>query len=518
MKARMQVLGSYVSGAWYVGQGKRQTLLNPATEEPVADVSVEGVDVAAAFSHAREVGGAELRALTFAQRAEVLLGISRAIHKEREALIDLAMQNGGNTRGDAKFDIDGASGTLAFYANLGKELGSKKVLVEGESAPLSRGPRFVGQHLLVPRRGVALLINAFNFPAWGIGEKAACALLAGMPIVIKPATSTALVATRLVQIIAEQGLAPKGAVTLLNGPAGNMLDHLGGEDVLSFTGGSKTAATLRALPQVVSQSLRINVEADSLNAAVLGPDVELGSDTWNAFVRDVARDITQKAGQKCTAIRRVFVPTDKVADVTEALVERLREIVVGNPTEDSVTMGPVATAAQLADVRAGIERLASESTYAIGNAAFQPIGAPPGKGFFVPPTLFSSSDPSKQHAVHAHEVFGPCASVLGYASVEDAITGVRRGGGALVTSIYSDDRVALGELALGLASAHGRLVLTNAKIAEQTVGPGTVLPQSIHGGPGRAGGGEELGGLRGLGFYSHRVALQGDRPVLESLA
>ena len=513
----MQVLGSYASGSWFVGQGKKQTLLNPATEEAVAEISSEGLDLGRAFHFARETGGKELRALTFAERAEVLLAISRALHKEREALIDLAMKNGGNTRGDAKFDIDGASGTLAYYAGLGKELGAKRVLVEGESAQLSRGPRFVGQHALVPRRGVALLINAFNFPAWGIGEKAACALLAGMPILIKPATSTALVATRIVELIAEQNLAPKGAISLLNGPAGNLTDFVSGEDVISFTGGSKTAAMLRALPSVVSGSLRLNIEADSLNAAVLGADVELGSDTWNAFVRDVSRDITQKAGQKCTAIRRIFVPKDRLSDATEALVERLREIVVGNPTEDSVTMGPVATSTQLADVRAGIERLAAESSYAIGADPFQPLGAPAGKGFFVQPTLFFSNDAARENAVHAHEVFGPCASVLGYEGNEAAVDGVRKGGGALVSSIYTDDRRTAGELALGMASAHGRLVITNAKIAEQTVGPGTVLPHSIHGGPGRAGGGEELGGLRGLSFYSHRVALQGDRPLLEAL-
>ncbi len=513
----MKVLGSYASGAWFVGNGKRQTLLNPATEESVAEISAEGLDLAASFAFARDVGGAELRGMTFAQRGEVLLAASRAIHKEREHLLDLATENGGNTRGDAKFDVDGASGTLAFYANLGKELGNKKFHADGESAQLSRGPRFVGQHVFLPRRGVALLINAFNFPAWGFGEKAACAWLAGMPIILKPATSSALVATRIVELLVEQNIVPKGAITLLNGPAGSLTDHVGGEDVLSFTGGSKTAATLRSLPAVVSQSLRINIEADSLNAAVLGADVEVGSDLWNAFLRDVSRDITQKAGQKCTAIRRIFVPKDRLADVTEALAERLREIIVGNPKEDSVTMGPVATATQLADVRAGIERLATESTYVLGDKAFQPIGAPAGKGFFVQPTLFSSDDPQKQNAVHAHEVFGPCASVLAYEDTAGAITGVRRGGGALVSSIYSDDRALSTEFALGLGSAHGRLVLTNSKISEQTVGPGTVLPHSIHGGPGRAGGGEELGGLRGLAFYSHRVALQGDRALFDSM-
>jgi oxepin-CoA hydrolase/3-oxo-5,6-dehydrosuberyl-CoA semialdehyde dehydrogenase len=343
--------------------------------------------------------------------------------------------------------------------------------------------------VFVPRRGAAVHVNAFNFPAWGLGEKAACALLAGMPVVAKPSTSTALVAHRIVQLWVEAGVLPEGVLQLVVGAPGDLIHHLAGEDVLSFTGGGSTAAELRALAPVVRDSVRINVEADSLNAAVLGPDVELGSDTFLAFVRDVTRDITQKSGQKCTAIRRVLVPRERLSELCDALVERLSDVVVGDPASDGVTMGPVSTAKQLRDVRAGIERLRAESRCALGEAALTPRGVPEGKGFFVPPTLLVQDAEHGGRAVHEHEVFGPVATLIGYASTAEASELVRRGGGGLVTSLYTDDRNVAGELTLELASAHGRLVLGSAKVVEQIPGPGTVLPQTIHGGPGRAGGG-----------------------------
>ncbi|MFO0551743.1 MAG: 3,4-dehydroadipyl-CoA semialdehyde dehydrogenase [Polyangiaceae bacterium] len=514
----MKVLASYVSGSWFKGDGKPATLVNPATEEALAETSTGGIDFGAALAFARDKGGPALRAMTFAERGDLLRAMSRVIHSHRDHLLDLAMANGGNTRSDAKFDVDGASGTLAYYAELSKELGGKKVLLDGDATQLGRSPRFVGQHVLLPRRGVAVHVNAFNFPAWGLGEKAACALLAGMPIVVKPATSTAIVAHRIVELIVEANILPAGALSFVAGAAGDMLSHLKGEDVLAFTGGGSTATTLRSAESVVRDSVRVNVEADSLNAAILGADVERGSDTYLAFLRDVVRDMTQKTGQKCTAIRRVFVPRDRVVDVTEDLVERLREFVVGDPNADKVTMGPVATANQLRDVRAGIELLARESKCVLGGAApIDGVGVPSGKGYFVPPTLLVQDDPSKACAVHEHEVFGPVQTVLAYDATADAVAAVRRGGGGLVSTVYSDDRATLGAIGLEIASAHGRVVLTSAKIADQTPGPGTVLPHSIHGGPGRAGGGEELGGLRGLNFYAQRVALQGDRPVLEAL-
>jgi 3,4-dehydroadipyl-CoA semialdehyde dehydrogenase len=513
----METLRSYIAGEWVAGTGKPATLVNPSTEEPLAETGTEGVDFGAALRFARERGGPALFALTFRERGELLRGMSRAIHDKRDELIELAMKNGGNTRSDAKFDIDGASGTLAAYADLGAELGERRWLLDGDAVQLGRSPRFVGQHILLPRRGAAVHINAFNFPAWGLAEKAACALLAGMPVVSKPATSTAVVAHRIMQLVVDAKVLPAGALQFVCGSPGDLLSRLDGQDVLAFTGGGSTAATLRALAPVVKDSVRVNIEADSLNAAILGLDVEPGSDTYNMFLRDVARDITQKTGQKCTAIRRIFVPEAHVERVVEDLADRLGQTVTGNPEADGVSMGPLATASQLRDVREGIERLDGEAKRVVGGGAFEPVGAPKGKGYFVPPTLFLHSDAAKARAVHEHEVFGPVGTVLAYSDTATMTEWVRRGGGGLVSSLYSDDRGFSAEALFGIAAHHGRVMMGSEKIAEQAPGPGTVLPQMVHGGPGRAGGGEELGGIRGLSFYSQRTAVQGARPILEAI-
>jgi oxepin-CoA hydrolase/3-oxo-5,6-dehydrosuberyl-CoA semialdehyde dehydrogenase len=513
----MERLESYVCGGWIGGRGKPSVLVNPTSEEPLAETSTEGIDFGEALAYASGRGGPALRAMTFAQRGELLRGMSKAIHEKRDELIEVAIQNGGNTRGDAKFDIDGAWGTLAAYAELGKELGEARFLVDGDGIQLGRSPRFIGQHVRVPRTGVAVHVNAFNFPAWGFGEKAACAILAGMPVVTKPATSTALLAWRIMKLFVEKDLLPPGALSFIAGSPGDLVSRLGGQDVLAFTGSGDTGAHLRSLQNVVGQSVRVNVEADSLNAAVLGLDVEPGSDTYGMFLRDVARDITQKAGQKCTAIRRVLVPAALAARVSEDLVDRLKQARVGDPSRDDVSVGPLATASQLRDVRAGIERLAGESTYLLGDGAFERVGAPEGRGYFVPPTLLLARDASAARAVHEHEVFGPVATVLPYAAASDAVALVARGSGGLVSSVYSDDRAFTAEVFFGIAPFHGRVMLGSEKIADQAPGPGTVLPQTIHGGPGRAGGGEELGGARGLEMYTQRVAVQGSRPILEAM-
>jgi oxepin-CoA hydrolase/3-oxo-5,6-dehydrosuberyl-CoA semialdehyde dehydrogenase len=512
----MENLESYIAGEWMTGKGKQHTLVNPTTEEPIAQTSTDGLDFGRAVNHARSEGGPALRALTFAERGELLRAMSRAIHARRDELIEVAIKNGGNTRSDAKFDIDGASGTLAAYAELGKELGSARFLLDGDGIQLGRGPRFFGQHIFVPRVGVAVHINAFNFPGWGLGEKAACALLAGAPVISKPATSTALLAYHIAKIVAP--LLPRGAFSFVGGPPGDLLTHLGGADAIAFTGSSDTGASIRLLPNVATGSVRVNIEADSLNAAVLGPDAAPGSETYAMFVRDVVRDMTQKAGQKCTAIRRIFVPAAILAQVQEDLIERLRDARVGDPAEDGVTVGPLATASQLRDVRAGIAKLAAEASIVLGDGPFERVGVANDKGYFVPPTLLVCGDPDKARDVHQHEVFGPVATLIPYAGdATSAVILVSRGGGGLVCSVYSDDRAFTGEVLLGIAPWSGRVMLGSEKIADQTPGPGTVLPQMIHGGPGRAGGGEELGGQRGLLFYSQRTAVQGSRPILEAI-
>ena len=513
MSARMNELASFISGSWQKGSGKKSELVNPSTEEVIATTSTEGLDFAAALSFARTTGGPNLRAMSFVQRGEMLRAMSRAIHAKRDELIGLAIANGGNTRGDAKFDIDGAIGTLAAYADLAPELGDGFGLADGDGVQLGRGARLFGQHVWLPREGVAVHVNAFNFPGWGLAEKAATALLAGMPVVSKPATSTALVAHRMVEILVEANVMPEGALSLVCGSPGSLLDHLGAQDVLAFTGSSITAATLRQTKSVVERATRINVEADSLNAAILGPDVEMGSDVMNLFLGDVVKEMTQKTGQKCTAIRRVYVAKDRVADVLEALRERLAGFKVGNPADEAITMGPVSTKQQHADVQSGVKKLE-----ACAKLVFGKTSGVHDRGFFVTPILLHGESPKAGDAVHEHEVFGPVATVMPFAESAEVNALVAAGGGGLVTSVYSDDKDFIRKTVLGIAPYHGRLVLGSAKIAGQSLPPGMALPQLVHGGPGRAGGGEELGARRGMQLYMQRTALQGDRAILEALS
>lgn len=512
------VLKSYVGGVWQAGTGAPQQLLNPSTEEVVAHTSTEGVDFKAAVRFAREQGGPALRALSFAQRAEILKTLARAVADAREELIAIGIANAGNTRSDAKFDIDGAAGTLLFYADLGSKLGDSKVLVDGEGIPLGRSARLFGQHIWVPRHGVAVHINAFNFPAWGMAEKLASTLLAGMPVITKPATATAHMAYRIAELWVATGAMPPGAFTFLCGGVGDLLSQLGGQDVMAFTGSGQTAATLKALPNFSRENVHVNIEADSLNGAILGPDVSPGSETWNTFLTEVTKEITQKTGQKCTAVRRIFAPADRLQEVREALVDRLSAFKVGNPADEKVTLGPLATAAQLRDVRAGIEKLAQGAQVAIGGA--QPVaglGAPEGKGYFVAPTLIVHPSPQPDSAANQMEVFGPIATLMPYKDASALIPLVAAGGGGLVSSVYSDDRAFTQEVVLGIAPHHGRVTIANEKLAGQSVSPGTVLPGLLHGGPGRAGGGEELGGVRGMGLYMQRVAIQGHRALIEQM-
>ena len=498
----METLRSFVGGRWAVGSGSPQTLLNPATEEPLAQASTEGLDLADALSHARNIGGPALRALTFAERGALLKAVADAIQDERDGLLQLGMANGGNTRSDAKFDIDGAIATLLAYAEIGTSLGSKKALVDGEGVQLGRSARFHGQHICVARRGVAVHVNAFNFPAWGFAEKAAVALLAGVPVLSKPATSSAMVAHRIMQIVDEKRLLPEGSLSLLVGSPRDLLTHLGSQDVLAFTGSGDTGMRIRALPNVIAHSVRVNVEADSLNAAVLGPEVEPRSDMYELFLKDVVRDMTQKAGQKCTAIRRVLISSELFDEVKNDLVELLTPIRIGNPADEETRMGPLATASQLDDAHKGIARLN-------GKLAFGTLEKK-AKGFFLSPILIESPE----EAVHEHEVFGPVASLLPYETDPGHI--VARGNGGLVCSLYSEDQQFLEKTIEAVAPFHGRVFIGHPKI-ELSPGPGTVLPQLVHGGPGRAGGGEELGGARGLSFYMQRVALEGPRPAISKL-
>lgn len=513
----METLKNYVGGRWHVATSGFVALVNPATEEPVAQASTHGIDMGEVVAHARNTGGPALRALSVAQRGGLLKEMSRVLREHRDELLDLSRLNNGSTKPDGAFDIDGATGTLAFYAHLSKSLGDRPFLVEGDGLQLARTEGFWGQHLLVPKQGVAVHVNAFNFPAWGFAEKAACALLAGMPLVTKPATATALVAARAVQLILEAGVVPEGAIQLLCGSTGDLLERLGAEDVLAFTGSADTALRLRGLPNLLAASTRINIEADSLNAAVLAPESE--PVTRDLFLKDVAREMTQKTGQKCTAVRRILVPTEQVDAVLEALSSRLAAVVVGDPADSTVTMGPLATAQQLRDAEAGVAELAREARVVCGGRRVDGVGASAGKGYFFAPTLLVAHDSASAQVAHDREVFGPVATVLPYdGSAEGAAHLVRRGGGTLVTSVYGDDQAWVGGFVAAAGSSTGRLYWGSAGSAGDAPGSGIAMPGSLHGGPGRAGGGEELGGVVGLRPYLQRVAVQGARGAVESLA
>jgi len=506
----MHTLESYLLGRWQRGEGSAQTLYNPTTESPIAEVRAVRADFAAVLDHARRLGGPALRKLTFAERGALLKALSSAIHARREELIDVAVENGGNTRGDAKFDIDGATGTLSAYAELAARLGERPFLVDGEGVQLGRTARFWGQHVWTTRPGAAVHVNAFNFPAWGMMEKMACALLAGAPVIEKPGTPTAFVAWRVAEIVVASGLLPEGAYQFLAGSSGDLIDHMGAQDCLAFTGSSATGAKLRGNANLVRHNVRVNIEADSLNAAVLAPDVESGTDTYNLFLANVVLDMTQKTGQKCTAVRRVLVPTDRLSEVKQDLVSELARIHVGDPADKATRMGPLASKSQFDEVRAGIERFAKHAELVAGGA--KPI-AP--KGYFLAPTLLVARD-ARNEAFHSEEVFGPVATILPYSGdAHEAAEIVARGGGGLVCSAYSNDADWTMRYVVDAAAWHGRIWIGNDKMAEQSLPPGMVLPSMVHGGPGRAGGGEELGGVRGLHFYMQRTALEGFKGLIE---
>lgn len=507
-----QILHSYLRGSWQTGAAPLTDLHNAVTGEVIAGASTRGLDLGAALQFGRSVGGPALRQLTFAERGELLGRLSAAIVSHRDELLDVSERNMGTTRGDGKFDIDGASGTLAYYAKLGAGLGSKTLLVDGDQVQFSRSKRFVGQHVFSPRRGVAVHINAFNFPAWNLCEKLSCALLAGMPVLAKPGTATAMVAVRLVEIWQEQAILPAGALQLLVGSAGDLLDHVGPQDCIVFTGSGDTGRQIKGHPQVLAHNVPVNVEADSLNAAVLGPDVPPGSDVFTMFLSEVVREMTQKAGQKCTAIRRILVPRAVADEVRAELVARLADAQVGAPSQQGTAVGPVAGPSQQRDVAAGLQQMAAQC-----QTVWQASAVPAG-GCFVRPALFESDRGVDAPFVHDHEVFGPAATLLPYTGdADEAVQIVARGGGSLACSVFTDDAAWARTVLLGVAPFTGRIYWGSSKVFDQGTGHGAVMPALVHGGPGKAGGGEELGGERGLRFYWQRTAIQGDTQLLRGL-
>lgn len=512
-----EALDSYLGGRWQRGQGVETELVDPTHGKVLATVSGRGLDLQSALSYARETGGPALRALSYVERAKLLGGIADVLVANCARYEEIAIANCGNTKTDAAIDIDGGIGTLKYYARLAASLADTRALLDDAPVRLAKAENFQAMHMLVPRHGVAVQINAFNFPSWGLWEKAACTLLAGMPMLAKPASATCWLSHEMVKDVIAARILPDGALSLLCGGIGDLLDHVMAGDVIAFTGSSATANRIVAHPNVLARGARVNVEADSVNAALLGPGVAAGTPAFDAFVKEVAREMTVKAGQKCTAIRRVFVPAEQADAVTDALAARLARTTVGDPRDEKTRMGPLVTRAQQAAALDGIGRLSREAKFVTGGPSAPALdGIDAAVSAFVAPTLLRADDGAGK-AVHETEVFGPCATLIPYRDEAEAFALVARGGGSLVASVYGENRDFLARATLELGASNGRVLVVEPSIADAHTGHGIVMPQCHHGGPGRAGNGAELGGLDGLRLYHQRVAVQGSTELLGQL-
>jgi oxepin-CoA hydrolase / 3-oxo-5,6-dehydrosuberyl-CoA semialdehyde dehydrogenase len=509
---------SFALGEWVSGNGAGTPLFDAVTGEQIGDASSEGLDFAAMLAYGRAIGGAALRRLTFHQRARMLKALALYLTDRKEEFYRVSRFTGA-TRGDSWIDIDGGIGTLFAYASRGRrEFPDETYFVDGGPEPLSKGGTFIGRHICVPLEGVAVQINAFNFPVWGMLEKLATSFLAGMPSIVKPATVTCYLTEVVARAIVESNILPAGSFQLICGRAGDLLDHIGSQDAVAFTGSASTGLQLRSGRAILEHNVRFNQEADSLNFSMLGPDAAPGSDEFDLFVKEVVKEMTVKAGQKCTAIRRTLVPSGMVDDVVAALKKRLGGVKVGDPAVEGVRMGPLAGRSQRREVESNADKLrrATELLYG-GPGALDVVGADPEKGAFYPATLLYLDAPFTRTEPHDIEAFGPVNTVMPYDSVEEAIELAKLGKGSLVGSLFTARDDVAREVALGTAAYHGRLMLVNRHSAKESTGHGSPLPHLVHGGPGRAGGGEEMGGVRGVLHYMQRTALQGAPQTLTAV-
>jgi oxepin-CoA hydrolase/3-oxo-5,6-dehydrosuberyl-CoA semialdehyde dehydrogenase len=502
-------LRNYACGQWVEGSGNFTTLYNAVTGEPLGETSSQGLDFKAMTAHAREVGGPALRRLTFHERARLLKALAVYLTERKEQFYAISAWTGA-TRTDHWIDIDGGIGTLFAYASRGRrEFPDEPYFVDGPVEALSKGGGFVGRHICVPLEGVAVHINAFNFPVWGMLEKLATSLLAGVPAIVKPATVTSYLTEAVFSAMIESRILPAGAIQLVVGSAGDLLDHLTCQDAVAFTGSAWTGQLLKKTPAMMEHNVRYNQEADSLNFSMLGPDAAPGTEEFDLFVKEVAKEMTVKAGQKCTAIRRTFVPRAYADDVVKALGKRLAGVRVGDPSTEGVRMGPLAGRGQVKEVAKALDALKVGTEVAWGGGDFEVVGANRDAGAFFPITLLYNDRPFDRPQAHDVEAFGPVNTVMPYEALDEAIALTKLGRGSLVGSLFTaDDRVAR-EVALGTAAYHGRLMLANRHSAKESTGHGSPLPHLVHGGPGRAGGGEEMGGVRGVLHYMQRTAIQG---------
>lgn len=497
---RMQ---SYIAGQWQDnGQvvGQAHCALDGSVMADIAGHDLNGGQI---LDYARNVGSPALRALTYLQRADLLKQIAAVLGENKDRYAELSARNNGATAMDTFLDVEGGIGTMKYYASLGKRLGERKWIAEGDLEQLTKDENFRALHVLTPIRGAAVHINAFNFPAWGMLEKLSVSLLSGVATVVKPATSTLPVAWAMVQDIVAANVLPAGALTLLAGGGRDLTDYLTSEDALAFTGSADTAAMLAAHPRVISEAVRFNAEADSINSIVMGSDIVPESDGFKSFVHEVSKEMTVKSGQKCTAVRRIFVPAAHLEAAQAALTAKLSKNVLGNPADEGVTYGPLVSASQKQAAVDGVAALSSET-----EVVFEGAMGGEAEGFYFTQKLLLCREPKQAKTVHETEVFGPVATLIPYETDEQLFELVRRGGGSLVSSVFTNDDSFMIEAVQQLGSTHGRLLFVDDSISRSHSGHGNVMPMCVHGGPGRAGGGQELGGLRGLNFYHARTAIQ----------
>ena len=510
-------LQNYVAGRWVEGDGPGTPLLHAVTGEVVAHATSDGLDFRGMLDYARRTGGPVLRSMTFHQRARMLKAMAMFLTERKDAFYALSAATGA-TKNDSWVDIDGGIGTFFVYASKGRrEFPDETFYIDGPLEPISKGGTFVGRHICVPMEGVAVFINAFNFPVWGMMEKLAPALLAGVPAIVKPATLTSYLTERVFRAMIDSKIFPEGSIQLVCGSAGDLLDHLGPQDSVAFTGSAATGRKLKAHPSIIANSVRFNLEADSLNCAILGPDAAPGTDEFELFVKEVVREMTSKAGQKCTAIRRTIVPDTMMDPVISALKTRLAGVKIGDPAIDGVKMGPLAGTAQVNEVGTSLITLKGGAEVIFDGNGVEPVGVERGRGAFFPITLLACDRPHDRLQPHEVEAFGPVNTVMPYASVSDAIALARLGRGSLCGSLFTNNDSVARDVVLGVAPYHGRLYVLNRSAAKEATGHGSPLPHLVHGGPGRAGGGEEMGGSRGVLHYMQRTAIQASPTTIASI-
>jgi oxepin-CoA hydrolase/3-oxo-5,6-dehydrosuberyl-CoA semialdehyde dehydrogenase len=512
----MQKLQNFALGQWVSGSGTGTELFDAVNGELVTVADSTGLDFGAMLNYGRETGGPALRKMTFQERGRMLKALALYLTERKAAYYAVSVKTGA-TKIDSWIDIDGGIGNLFAYASLRKQFPDSSFYVDGELAKLSKEGTFIGHHIMVPKEGVALHINAFNFPVWGMLEKIAVNLLAGVPAVVKPATLTSYVTEVVVRDIHASGILPEGALQLICGSANGIFDHLEMQDVVTFTGSASTGKMLKQHPRLIDQSIPFNMEADSLNAAILGLDAAPGTEEFDLFVKEVRKEITVKCGQKCTAVRRILVPEKYLSDVQEALVKALGQTAIGDPRNEKVRMGSLAGKGQREDVLAALNELKKESEVVFGNDTISLIEAEDSKGAFMSPTLLLNDKPFERLSSHNVEAFGPISTLMPYSTTEEAVALSKLGKGSLVCSITTNDTNIARDFVLNAATHHGRILVLNRASAKESTGHGSPMPMLVHGGPGRAGGGEEMGGKRGVLHYMQRTAIQGSPTMLTAI-